>query len=160
MKLNLISYYLKSQKPSCSRGNSEIPIIIIVVLGAFFLAGGQYIFQGQVSSDKTAKTPTIEDKVGDEWKITIGNKTCDAAAHKASVDISLFGPKTAKYAISIMKNGAYTPLLPGDYKTPPNQTDTRSLTNADGFDVNPWRVELVADNTFVATAAGEPTACP
>lgn len=152
-----------------SRGGTEVYIILIVILGAFLLAGGQFILTNIV-------TPPVEDPKGGPllggggtgesasssatWKIELvnGKVSCDTAVHKSLAQIAFYGTASGFYRIDVKRGNGYQPIyISGNvYNTfTPNtqniQVNDLGLGNGDGFNTSEWRAVLFQGGSVSGT---------
>lgn len=150
-----------------SKGNSEIPLIIIVIIGAFFLAGGQYMFQGLTSTDDTSINPGSGSAPlpSSDWSIELEDTTCDSTSNLSKVTVVLHGPSAGYYTITIDSQVASTNVYTPSAQN--NQTIELPLSNNLGFNTKPWIIKLFSGIIPVGTNTStpqtqkdmEPTSC-
>lgn len=158
------------------KGGSEIFIVVIVVLIAFLLAGGEFLLGnafplpdslglgGPVGSgNPPGATPSAQ------WDVTLEDSGCNTATGQANYTVGLFGPSRGYYTLSARTGATYIPILSEQFTQIPNQSVRLELDSDDGFGANPWKVELfeinpsspesVTGGTLRASQDGQPTGC-
>lgn len=140
------------------KGASELYVVIVVIIGAFLLAGGTMVFQNIMSSDAftgglSGGSPSGSSGSG-TWSIVTVTNTCDNTNHIAHVSFALHGTAAGFYRIDIKNGSTYAPITITDESgkantyTPftPNSDNIQdiqlNLLNSDGYNTDPWRITL------------------
>ena len=153
-----------------SRGDIEVIILVVIIIGAFLLAGGQYMMSALPwydNIDNSANNNDSDAGVGDgesastDWRINVITSTCDNVLHKANVRIELNGTQKGTYDVSVQNGGTYIKKFSGDFTTIPLHGKYLELYNSDGFDKNKWKIDLyeTGSTTPKTTKEMNPTNC-
>lgn len=139
-----------------SYGNIEVIIIVIVILGASVLVGGQYIFDSLGVSPRMQNFPfpgiggtnPTNPGGGDSkevntpgWEINFISSSCDTKAKAAFVNVTFLGTQNGYYAVAVEKNGVLSQVFSNDF-APPLEGFELKLVNSDGFNTNNWQLQL------------------
>lgn len=158
------------------RGGAEVFIVVIVILIAFLLAGGEFLLGnafplpdslGIGGGTPVGSAPGASPSA--QWEVTLEDGGCNATTGQALYTAGLFGPTRGYYTLSVRSGASYTPVLSELFTEIPNQAVRFELDGDDGFRNNPWKVELfemnpispesVTGGALKATADGQPTGC-
>lgn len=139
--------------PEYYRGDSEIFVLVIVILGAFLLAGGQLLFQSNADSGLSqpsanagggaAATPPAAGAATDYIKVLSSNG-CDNTNHQGNSSIGVTAPAAGYISFGLKDAGS--PQFTKSY-TPPSQSMGLTLSNSDGFNTKPWQIQLFSGGT-------------
>lgn len=160
------------------RGGTEIFIVVIVVLIAFLLAGGEFLLGSAFplpdslgiggGTGNPSGTPGGTNPSAD-WELTLEDRGCNTVSNQAVYTLGAFGPTRGYFTLSVKNGEEFTPILSELFSTPPNQSWTLELGNAQGFNKNPWKVELfdvnptspetVTGGALKTSRDGSPTGC-
>lgn len=156
------------------KGYSYLWLLIIVIIGAFFMAGGQFMFEdlnnlGITPSLAPAKggvpqtpTPTIPNA----WSISVTPKGCSTTApNTAIVDLTISSPKNGYLLAEIIQNGVGQYVWSEAITQHPTETRLNNpFTKAQGFTSNAWRLSLFEGGTQNSTtnrwSGGTPQGSP
>lgn len=158
-----------------SRGGTDIFVLLVVILGAFFIAGGQMIFQkstpetpqaGGANSGSTTPTPTSA--TADQSQIIeIITNLCDNTIHRGNITVAFHGTEKGYFSFGLKEAGAHQYT----YEFSPVTLDHQELhvENVDGFNTKPWQIQLFSGGTkngdvfsggtSVASKDMQPTGC-
>lgn len=137
------------------KGDIEFLILIVVIIGAFTLAGGQYIFD-TLPKGNAKPTPTViplptggtggiggglnQEVTTPGWSIEIVSSICDSVKKESLVTFALRGTAGGYYSILLRTNGS-TPYTYG-FIDNELQVSSLNIKNTLGFNTNPWSVKL------------------
>lgn len=149
-----------------SRGGSEVYIILIVILGAFLLAGGQFILTNIVTPpvDTGAPNPLLGGGDGGDgsgspsstgWDIQFTKRSCEGTTAHAQLVLS--GPTKGYADIQFGDGSSYYTYLQMGYNNPPTTVISLDLTG--DYNTSPIRIILNSGGTFIVTdtTSGEGT---
>lgn len=137
------------------KGDIEFLILAVVIIGAFVLVGGQYIFdtlpKNETENSETAPAPDEgtgggsggggEDEVTTPgWSIEIVSSVCDDEKKESHISFALRGKEKGYYSVILNKDGA-TPYT-YSFTDKELQVDTLKIKNSLGFNDNPWSIKL------------------
>lgn len=145
---------------------SDVVIVGIIIIGAFFLIGGQFLLSGlggfgiapfKDQETSTNPTPGSGDTNNSDWSIeqVLTKASCDNANNNSRVELAFKGTAPGFYRIDIKNGNSFQPVfinhtVYNEFK--PNtqniQVNDLTLTNADGFNTKPWRVVLFQGGTI------------
>lgn len=143
-----------------SRGETDILVVIIIIIGAFLLIGGQFLFQK--TKPTTQRNPggnsgSSKDTLPPAWRIEqiTNGANCDSESQSSQVGIAFHGTAPGYYRIEIQNNDVFQPVRTEGaiYNTfTPNannvQANTLLLKNADGFNTKTWKIVLLRGGTL------------
>ncbi len=157
-----------------NKGQIEFLLLAIVALGAFFMAGGQYIMNtlpkggfDPTASSSATPAPGGTGTGSAEWKIDIaGTSSCDKPTRKAIVSVALSGKEKGYFGFGLKDQGQLT----SEFSTLPTQIEELSLSADDNFNTKPWQIKLFSGGsgsghsfsggTLQVTKDMDPTNCP
>lgn len=165
-----------------AKGYSYIWILIIVIIGAFFMGGGQFMFEDleELGIQPTltpapgvyataTPTPTITPTptpIASAWSISVTNKGCSVTAPTtAIVDITINSQKDGYMLAEIIQNGVGQYAWSQAVTIHPTETRLNNpFTKAQGFTSNAWRLSLFEGGTRNTTtnrwSGGTPQGTP
>lgn len=137
-----------------SRGYTEVFVIIIVILGAFLLSGGQLLFQNNTNTFSTSDPGSSSGA----WSISYVSKGCAALGEE--IEITAKGPGTGYVAVELKNGSTFQTVLSDEFK--PGLTNisiwsSLPLEKSLGFNTNPWRIKLFkgGDKTGAQWSGGD-----
>lgn len=143
------------------KGYSYLWLLLIVIIGAFFFAGGQFITE---DLNELGITPSPTPGIGlngspapttsaSDWNISVLNKGCsDATPTTAFIDITILNAKDGYIMAQITENGTDKYVWSEAVTIQPRETRLNNpFTKAEGFSTNPWKLILFEGGTKDAT---------
>lgn len=143
-------------------------VIIIIIIGAFLLVGGQFLLKGPgifsvlpAPSDSGNNAgsgggnPPVTGQPAWSIEVVNGKGSCDNTAHSYKIDVAFHGTAPGFYKIEVKNGSTYNPIYINNniYNTfTPNgqnvQANSLTLANSDGFNTNSWRIDLYEGGTL------------
>ncbi|MBP6913315.1 MAG: hypothetical protein KBC00_01770 [Candidatus Levybacteria bacterium] len=141
-----------------TRGEIEFLIIFIVIVGAFLLVGGQFLFQAENSKKNNGNandTGSPQATPSSSWRIELPSSVqCDSTNNTSNVTLAFHGTANGHYKIEIKNGEIFTPVTINEniYNSfEPNQQNVQVndlvLDNTDGFNTKSWQVILYEGGT-------------
>ncbi|HMS22940.1 MAG TPA: hypothetical protein PKA38_04245 [Candidatus Levybacteria bacterium] len=141
-----------------TKGEAEFLIIFVIIVGAFLLVGGQFLFQAENSkknNGNTNDTTAPQTPPENDWKIELPSDVqCDNANNTSNVSLAFHGTAPGYYKIEVKSGEVFTPITVNSniYNTfEPNQQNIQVndliLSNTNGFNTKPWRATLYEGGT-------------
>jgi hypothetical protein len=140
-----------------TKGEAEFIIIFVIIVGAFLLIGGQFLFQADNNKNSNANNTTSpKTPPADSWKIELPSDVlCDNTNNTSNVSLAFHGTAQGYYKIEVKNGEVFTPvtLNTNTYnKFEPNQQNIQVndlvLDNTDGFNTKSWRAVLFEGGTL------------
>lgn len=154
-----------------SRGDSDMIVVIVILVGAFLLVGGQFLLHGLGGFGIGPKGPGTPGDSGGSitptpaaaatWSIEQinGKSSCDSTTHDSKTEIALHGPEAGFYKFEVKNGDTYEPVYIESEGSSnifnaftPNtqflQLLDLNLKAQDGFNTKPWRVLLFQGGTL------------
>lgn len=143
------------------KGYSYIWLLLIIIIGAFFFAGGQFITE-DLNELGVAATPTpgiglngspAPTASSSEWNISILNKGCSATTPSTTlIDITITNAKDGYILAQVIENGTAKYAFSEAVTIQPTETRLNNpFSQALGFSTNPWKLTLFEGGTKDAT---------
>jgi hypothetical protein len=165
------------------KGDIEFLILAVIIIGAFVLVGGQYIFDtlpknnilspsitpgagGDPGGNNNNGNPEENEVATPGWSIKeVASSNCDDEKNASLVNIEFTG--TADGYAKTKSNGNF-PAFAHEFKKP-KQSITFTLANEEGYGTNLWKIELFeggsvsnkvgSGGTVKASKNMQPTGC-
>lgn len=140
------------------RGYSYLWLLAIIIIGAFFFAGGQFINEDLEKLGIPSPTPTINPAIGGnppgggtstEWSISATSKGCSTTTPTtAIIDVVIKSPRDGYIMAEIINNGSPTYAWSDAVTVHPTATSLNNeFTKNAGFSTNQWRLSLFEGGT-------------
>jgi len=144
------------------KGYSYLWLLIIIIIGSFFLAGGQFMFEdlNKLGIETTptlapgqgviiTSTPTPTPIATNNWALSVTNNGCSTTDPSiALMTLVIESPENGYLLAEILINNVPQYVWSEAVTIHPRETRLNSeFSEADGFSTNPWRLSLYKGGT-------------